>query len=300
MAELSNKVTKIIDDRIKQIPLMQDSLGKEVARLQRLLLRMIERVFLREFQIDEFGNLIYNTHNINLVNDLDKLMNRFNTLYQDSVIAGYSNDLLKVTDLSAQYFVSVTDLKTKVFDSLKKNQPLLGRQLGVKIQRGKSQLIRGGYLDRLAQNEEVRRELKNIAIGNISGKASFKDFANSIRETIVGREGVDGALTKYYKQYAYDGFSAVQAATDLYMADSLGLNYFIYSGSTIKTTRPFCIERVNQIFSREEAETWEALDWKGKNPNVSFFIARGGYNCRHQLDWITDKLAAELGAVISV
>ncbi len=42
---------------------------------------------------------------------------------------------------------------------------------------------------------------------------------------------------------------------DNYLADQLGLEYFAYTGEIIKDSRPFCIERHGQVFSKEEGES---------------------------------------------
>jgi hypothetical protein len=50
---------------------------------------------------------------------------------------------------------------------------------------------------------------------------------------------------------------------------------FLYSGPIDMRARPFCLERVGQVFARAEIDTMD----NGQLDNT--FLTRGGYNCRH-------------------
>lgn len=280
--------------RLKSILDMEKRLGLEVSQSQAQLWKLLSSEWMAKLQTDDAGNLIYNPHNITILNQLDNTWKDFDKTFHNSVIKGYANDLLKVTNLSGDYFKAM-DLGTdaRVLKAMGEVRGLLENQLGVKFGRNNymSYLKPGGYLDKLAISQEVRTEIRNLTLAQIAANASYQDYVKKMNELIQGGEGINGVMVRYFKTYAYDTFSAVQASTDLYMANSLGLNYFVYAGTIIKTTREFCEERVGQAFSREEAEAWEELDWRGKNWDSSFFIARGGYNCRHMLDWISDEMA---------
>ena len=77
-------------------------------------------------------------------------------------------------------------------------------------------------------------------------------------------------------------------------ANQLQLNYFIYQGGEIKTTRAFCEERNGNVYTREEGASWNSLQWEGQKEGNNIFIDGGGYNCRHYLDWISYELAKQL------
>ena len=68
------------------------------------------------------------------------------------------------------------------------------------------------------------------------------------------------------------------------LAERLGIRKYKYvGGRTIKTTRDFCKEHLNKIYSKKEIERiWNTQSWTGKEPGDPFIVA-GGYGCRHYL-----------------
>ena len=123
-----------------------------------------------------------------------------------------------------------------------------------------------------------------------------------MQEIVVGTQVRDGALEKYYKQFAYDTFNQTDAAINKHYADSLDLKWFIYQGSLIDTSRPFCVKRAGKVFNTEETDKWKCDPDligkpKGKKCDDSYnpLIERGRYNCRHTLRYITEDLACEMG-----
>lgn len=62
---------------------------------------------------------------------------------------------------------------------------------------------------------------------------------------------------------------------------------FYYAGPLDTKTRPFCLERVGKVFTREELETAD----NGQLPNP--LLTGGGYNCRHVAKRVS-KLDTEL------
>ena len=63
------------------------------------------------------------------------------------------------------------------------------------------------------------------------------------------------------------------------------------SSADIGITRIFCESRVGNVYNRETILSWDDLQWQGKKPDNEILIDLGGYNCRHDLDWITYELA---------
>lgn len=82
---------------------------------------------------------------------------------------------------------------------------------------------------------------------------------------------------------------AFNRSVTLQKSEDLGLELFLYVGPEDDITRPFCRERVGQIFTRDEIDGWD--NGQGLPANVYL----GGYNCRHHLRPITSELAKRLG-----
>ena len=74
----------------------------------------------------------------------------------------------------------------------------------------------------------------------------------------------------------------------------LNLNYAIYAGGKIKTTREFCLSRSGKVYNRETIEGWNSQEWQGKIEGGDVLIDAGGYNCRHDYDWISYELAKRI------
>lgn len=80
-----------------------------------------------------------------------------------------------------------------------------------------------------------------------------------------------------------------QRSIHIQKADELELQYFLYAGSLIKSSRPFCIQRSGRIYTTKEAMTW---DNKQGLPTIPYL---GGYNCRHTMVFMSQEKAISMG-----
>ena len=72
--------------------------------------------------------------------------------------------------------------------------------------------------------------------------------------------------------------------------DSFQLVWAQYVGGLIPTSREFCIARSGRFYHLQEIADWADLDWAEKIPGTnrtSIFSMLGGWNCRHQLQYVT-------------
>ena len=151
---------------------------------------------------------------------------------------------------------------------------------------------------------EVRQQMKNYVVKSVANKKGFTEYLRGMKELVIGTTTRDGALERYYKQYAYDTFNQTDAAINKHYADSLNLTWFVYSGGTIATSRAFCIKRSQKVFNTKETEKWKCdstLIGKPKgvrcDSRYNALIERGRWNCRHTLRYITEEMACDLGRV---
>ena len=157
-----------------------------------------------------------------------------------------------------------------------------------------------GYLSRLGRNDLAREQIKNYLLTSIATKQGVAQFERGLRNIITTTKDIDGSIVGYWRQYAYDTYAKVREVDNLHFADELKLDWFVYQGGIIKTSRTFCIRKNGKVFSREEAQR----DWP-KDPTLidkkhlatyKPLIDRGRNNCRHFLMWITEERANELKA----
>lgn len=272
--------------QIDALAKMEGKLSKQAIQLQKELYELIRDKYIDLLKTDKEGKLLYNVKNLNIVNDFEKTWEIFKEESYKPVINSFAKDLLSIVDLEAGYFLAVGkefDLALKFENTMQ----LLQKQLGINVATG--ELIEGSYLYRLFQGDQVRNEVADYVLNNVSSKISFTEMKKGLEELVKGSEEVNGSMTRYLRTYAYDTFSQVQGAIDNNIADTYDFNTFIYMGDVIGTTREFCAERAGGIYTRDDIEEWRDMEWQGKNWDVPFEESKGGYNCRHNLMWIPDE-----------
>jgi len=278
------KKDKYIADNIKKI-------GREASRLQDELFTMIIENYATKFSTAKGGGLKPSLLNIRFANSLDNIYDKFNRLYNDRFIKNYANSLLRITNFTEKYF-SKFEVPQKKINSLIRSLDFTYESIGI-TKNGK--LIKDGYLARLGRNEEVRMKLRKYTLNSVNAGKSMEDFTSGFKNIIKGTEDIDGRLSAYYRQYTYDTYNQLSEAQNLHMAEGMGLQAFIYSGTIIKTSRPFCEKRSGRVYTRDEAKRWNKIKpWAGAIKPLNFFINRGGYNCRHDIAWISNELAIKL------
>lgn len=278
-----------IDSKLKD-------LQKKIAAEQERMLNHIYANYVTKLTVDAKGKLLNNAKNIKLINELDAVIDSWNVQFQKNVIAPLAKDLIKLSTYNRPYFLSL-GYKEGVVENIFDKMDLINKAIGINAN---GTLIKDSYLYNLAQNNQLRTELKDYVIKNVLGKTKLKDFTKGFKDLVVGNKRVDGRLENYYKQFVYDTVNRVDSAQKLYVADELELEYFIYQGQLMKTSRPFCINRAGKVWSREDVAKWEAGDltdaeMKGLTKPMNFYINRGGYNCQHSIRWISKEYARKLG-----
>lgn len=273
----SSKQAKIISE-------MQSRLDSKAIKLQESLFKMIRDKFLDNLATDDAGNLIYNHSNLVKVWQVTSIFEMFKEKSFNPAVFEFGKDLLSIVDLESGYFKAI-DLNI----SLNKTLNLISQQIGIDFKTGA--LIKDSYLYRLAEGTQVKDNIVNLVLQNISAKSSFNDLKTRLQNLVEGDKNTNGALQQYLRTYAYDTFSQVQRSIELNVADTYGFNTFVYMGDVIKDTRDFCLERVMGVFTRDDLEEWQTMDWQGKNWDIPVELSLGGYNCRHFLKWIPDEAA---------
>ena len=136
------------------------------------------------------------------------------------------------------------------------------------------QSINGVYIQ--SDSVEANRLVDIAANGT---KAQRADAVRQL-QTIYGRDRVGNNLRRFSTQMAQDSLMQFDASINTAIGKESGATSWKYYGSTVRDSRPFCVEHAGQIFTDEEiADTW-AGSWKGKSSGDPH-IVRGGYNCRH-------------------
>ena len=146
--------------------------------------------------------------------------------------------------------------------------------------------IRGninGIYQRSDENE-INRLVDFIEKNRYSNNPSIKAQVTAAREKLQSQYAANiygENMRKYSSQIAHDSLMQFDGQFTKYKADEAGITSYKYTGTNITTTRDFCRNNLNQVFTEEEArQLWASSQWRGKSGNDPF-INRGGYRCRH-------------------
>lgn len=283
-SEIFRDKEKFINEKLKLFE-------KDIYRLQNELWELIAAEYIPDFNITQDGNIALT--NLSRAAQLDAIFRQFDEEFQKSVFKNFANNLLDLTDFSKRQFAQ--DFKKSTIDKISQQTGVLSKYLGISKS---GELIGGSYLDRLAEAPEVRNKLKNYVINQVSVKTNLKDFQKGFKDLVIGNSsrGITGSLVKYHSQFSYDTFSQFAQLSDNYYADQLGLNYFIYEGTLIKTSRCFCIKRAGKVFNVEDTQQWKNDPHLLGDPNTyAPMVERGRWNCRHLMRFVSKELAIDMG-----
>lgn len=157
--------------------------------------------------------------------------------------------------------------------------------------------IKESLAKKLLENEPETKyiatleERLNAAVGS---NARYDDTLKMVRDFVEG-EGEDaGVLNRYSQTIAHDSFSEGDRAYGNAIADDLELEFYLYAGDEIPTTRCFCSERHGKYFHYKEIQSWGrgedvgecGFPWSGMKDGTdesTIFIYAGGHNCNHSI-----------------
>ena len=163
-------------------------------------------------------------------------------------------------------------------------------------------IVSSAFINSYKQSTEVAQTVKRLVLGAIQRGISFAEFEAEAKTLIEGDAQKLGIAENYtlYKTRVQDSFAEYDRAVQDSYAKRLNLNYCIYQGGEIETTREFCDERNGKVFTRDEVLSWQNLEWQGKKTDHRIMLDCGGYNCRHVYNWISREVAEQLRPGIPV
>ena len=234
----------------------------------------------------ENGKLKSTAANLGKVAGLYRVFGDWQNKYQGTVLGRVLDWAEKIVGANADYF-----------DDFDPDESIADKARRLTLQRwgwdGKK-LIPGGYFESLFSNKDTAGRVARAVNQAILQKMTLKDFQKNFKSLFVGANG-SGMMERYWRTNSFDLYQRIDRTANLLYADELGLNWAIYSGTLEEDSRPFCIARVNRVYSRPEIEAWKDLKFAGK-PKYSYdpFTDCGGYNCRHHLSFVSEGVAKML------
>jgi len=149
-----------------------------------------------------------------------------------------------------------------------------------------------GFLQMLTRDITPERRIKLFALQAINAGKSLTDFQKDLKKLISGDKaaGRKGVVAAHYKTNSDTLFSEFDRTLSFKVAEKYELHYVLWSGPTLKSSRPFCRRRKGKSFSVAEIKAMDKETWAGKIPGQSTIISAGGYNCIDNLLYITQEL----------
>jgi hypothetical protein len=280
MALFSDTIRKLIEQKTNRLESIPDAFAADMIRIQQSKFNDIIGL-LNELEFSG-GSLVTNKTNLTKIEGVvDSIKDVLTDDEFEDAVSGLLKEFDTQADINYKYFGEVVeDFKVPAIAD-----DILNER---KVAAVESLL---NSTDDLLTNP-MRQELAN----SVTSGATRKDLINTFRTLVLGSNDTDGRLLRSTRQIVSDTFALSDASVSNAVADQLGLDYYLFTGGLIETTRCFCRERNGKYFHRKEVEAWGRKEKLGKcktnkgwagmmagTNEKTIFITRGGYNCQHAL-----------------
>lgn len=288
--EFAKKWVEAFDARFERV---KTELEKMLSRVEASILRRILADVLPALKVEN-GKVRATIGNMAKANLVDRVFQDVSNDEMVPVLTAYAEALLEIPGRNAEWYIKTGNDKKKV-EAIAKDLRLIQDVIGLDES---GELTKSGYLYRLGQSDVARERIKQFVLLGIASGQGAKSLSDGLANIVKGGGGIDGALTGYWRQYAFDTYAKVREIDNLHFANELGLEWFVYQGGLIDTSRKFCIKKNGKAFHRDDA----LKDWP-KDPDLidkahvaSYrpLIDRGRNNCRHFLMWVSEEAAKKM------
>ena len=257
---------------IEQIVLDADSkYAAAIGKIQRQLYDEIVLI-LKDLELED-GYIKQSAANRKILNEADNKINEvFSAPKYTTAVSNFVAVVPKLDVKNVGYFQSIDD-------KFKPNKLFLRDLQKKTIATIEEYVLRDGL------QSQVIKPLSQILNQNINSGGRFSGFLQQVRNFVVGGE-VEGRAMSYTRTYLRDSLFTYTRTFQQSVTNDLGLEYYVYSGGLIDSSRPFCIDRAGKFFHQKDIELWAADSWAGKKQGTtesSIFLFCGGWNCGHQL-----------------
>lgn len=318
--KVPKRINELLDLRIAYIEAQEGRLDKTIMSYQQELLTKLTTDVITALDVDNAGNIRETRKNYRLLQMLEKTYRDFTKNNRYSIGDDIRQTVAEIALKTNNYFTTVLlddFTESALKEAIKGANDFVNLQLGL----GEKRIIAGGFLDNLIRNEELLLQLKQFTSQAITGRMPKKDYIKEMNRLVVGNKTTQGGHERIFNRYARDMYSSYDAAYNKTLADRLGMKWFIYSGGLVRDSRDFCVAHNAKVYSVDEAAEWktwtinkaikadefpagykiqEKPERWGQTPGYMSFPEyspvhhRGGYNCRHILGYISERLAMRM------
>jgi hypothetical protein len=273
----------------------QTALMKRVSALQAgLWSELLEKV-ISELETNADGRILFNSANVQKVGRASVIWATYRK-QTGGLTDWIVNQLLKLFGLNTAYAREVGKLSDTIETRARK---LLLENLGYDLD--KKEIIKDSWLHGITAQEEIKQRIVGRLSAALQSGMGLKEFRETFKNDFLDTKTGLGYASRYFNQKTGDLFMKFDRSVQQVYSQELKLNYRIYSGTLMepvkgktKGTRPFCRQRLNNIYSTTEIEKWRNLEFAGRVDPYDPFIDCGSVNCRHNWSVISDELKETL------
>lgn len=280
MARFSANIKRIIDAKLDRLESVPNAFLSSMERIQKS--KFDDIVQLLDMLDYSGGNLVVSEANLLRVEALvDEIKGVLTGSEFEKAVGQLMNEFDEQAVLNYAYFESIDDA-------------FAIPQISTAIVKQRQAGTIASLLD--STNQYLSNPTREALSASIQSGASRQELIDTLRFLVQGNEDIDGRLLRSTRLVVSDAFALSDAAVSESIAENLGLEWYLYTGGLIDTTRPFCKARNGKFFHKTEIESWASLTWNGKMPDTTektIFLTRGGYNCQHSLLPVSESVVPQ-------
>lgn len=134
--------------------------------------------------------------------------------------------------------------------------------------------------DGTAETKRLQRKLQKLMDSDKATPEEMRQAVKVLRERLTG-VNTTASLRDLTNKTVEQAVMKFDGAYTVGKARRNNIKRFRYSGGIINTSRGWCQEHEEQVYTEDEIYAlWDSSSWAGKEPGDPF-VVRGGYNCRH-------------------
>ena len=267
----SKEIQAIIDRKVERLETIPDAFSNRMVAIQRR--KFSDVVALLDGLDYSNGSIVINQANLLKIEQITEQIRNVLTEGEFETVVG---ELLQEFDTQAAITYKYYDAAFEAFEV-----PAIANEI-------LAQKKREAVIDLLNSTDQYLTNPMRQSLSNaVSGGATRKDLVEVFNLLINGDADTVGRLERATRQIVSDTFALSDRAVTNTVAEQLGLNWYLYTGGLLDTTRPFCKARNGKYFRKEEVQSWATLgDWAGRMAGTdekTIFVTAGGYNCQHAI-----------------
>lgn len=273
------QLARVIDELIRNA---DERYAAALTRVQKDLYNQLVAI-LKDLELkDEY--IKQSSENRKILQRANRKINEvFSSALYTNAVSNYVSVIPKIDLQNVEYFSAISD-------SFAPNRVFIKNLQADAIATVEQYVLQDGL------KSQVITPLMQILTQNVNAGGQFSGFLEQVKTYVLGNDEVEGRLMGYTRQYVKDTLFQYSRAYQQSVTEDLKLEWYLYSGGLIDTSREFCTERAGKFFHQKEIEAWAELEWKGKirgTTSSSIFVFAGGHFCGHSIVPVSSMIVPE-------